>query len=123
MVTVYISPPLVCFDTTIKHCWLHAPCPTTTLSLPPEFLATATDETSQSADSSSTPDSGIVYDSAASRLSVKDKIARLRRSQIDSDISSSDPSMTSAAQEAKKKAMSLPKDAKLPADNTSSGGE
>ena len=104
-------PPLSCPSHPISFMGTDLPSPTT----PHQPNSPTAD-----AGNSSTPDSGIVYDSATLRLSVKDKIRRLRQSQVDSDVS--DPMMTSAAQEAKKKAMSLPKDAKLP-DNSSSGGE
>ncbi|XP_035826873.1 F-actin-uncapping protein LRRC16A [Aplysia californica] len=77
---------------------------------PPEV--TGNTAASDSSPSDAPDDSGIVYDSATLRLSVKDKIKRLRQSQVLPPTAGSDSS--AAVQLAKQKAMSLPKDAKLP---------
>ena len=67
----------------------------------------------QDESTSTVTDEGIVYDSATLRMSVKDKIKRLHQAQSTA-LDSSKVSTATPLVAAKAKAMSLPKDARLP---------
>ena len=66
-------------------------------------------ESGNNISSQSIPESGIVYDSATLRLSVKDKIKRLKQGE-----SENLDGISSTSLHPPKKALSLPKNARLP---------